>query len=64
MSHAKEITAALANVPNDVAIPVLSDIIQRITDWLASGGDANAPYIRQQVEYAKKIGQRFGKEDK
>ncbi|MGE7113214.1 DUF6877 family protein [Lysinibacillus sp. NPDC047702] len=34
---------------------VLSDVKQRIGDWLASGGKETDPYIRQQVDYAKKV---------
>ncbi|AVK84022.1 hypothetical protein C3943_10770 [Lysinibacillus sp. B2A1] len=36
-------------------INVLSDVKQRIGDWLASGGKETDPYIRQQVAYAKKV---------
>ena len=31
------------------------DIEKRITDWLASGGKETDPYIKQQVEYAKRF---------
>lgn len=60
MNHAKEITEALAEVPNDIAIPVLSDISKRIADWLASGGRQDSEYIQRQVEYAKRIGEKYG----
>lgn len=36
-------------------ISVLSDVKQRIGDWLASGGKETDPYIKQQVAYAKKV---------
>lgn len=36
-------------------INVLSDVKQRIGDWLAGGGKETDPYIRQQVAYAKKV---------
>ena len=59
MKHAKEITEALAEVPNDIAIPVLSDISKRIADWLACGGRQDSDYIQCQVEYAKAIGKKY-----
>jgi hypothetical protein len=34
---------------------VLTDVNQRIGDWLASGGNDTDPYIKQQVAYAKKV---------
>lgn len=34
---------------------VLSDVRQRIHDWLVSGGHHTDPYIKQQVAYAKKV---------
>lgn len=33
--------------------PIVKDINSRITDWLASGGNANDAYIEQQLRYAK-----------
>ena len=60
MSYEKEIVKALENVPNDISLPVLMDINTRITDWLAGGGNPNDDYIKQQVRYAKNIGQKYG----
>lgn len=60
MDHAAEIVRALEHVPNHIALSVMIDIDKRISDWLASGGDANAPYIMQQVRYARRIGATFG----
>ncbi|WP_407372355.1 DUF6877 family protein [Carnobacterium sp.] len=59
-NYATEITEALSNVPSEIALIVLTDVDKRITDWLASGGDPNARYIQQQVNYAKAISTRFG----
>ncbi|WP_035053174.1 DUF6877 family protein [Carnobacterium pleistocenium] len=59
-NHATEISKALSNVPNEVALIALTDIDKRVSDWLASGGDPDAPYIQQQVNYAKRLSQRFG----
>lgn len=36
-------------------VEVLSDVKQRIHDWLVSGGHHTDPYIRQQVAYAQKV---------
>lgn len=59
-NHATEISKALSNVPNEVALIALTDIDKRVSDWLASGGAPDAPYIQQQVNYAKRLSQRFG----
>lgn len=32
---------------------IVEDINKRVGDWLASGGDEDAPYIKQQVRFAK-----------
>lgn len=60
INYATEITEALSDVPNEVALIALTDINQRISDWLASGGAPDAPYIQQQINYAKGISTRFG----
>ncbi|EMJ6444375.1 hypothetical protein AADZ13_005842 [Bacillus cereus] len=39
---------------------VLTDIKSRLTDWIASGGSWNDPYIKQQVRYAKRVAKRMG----
>lgn len=63
INHAEEISKALSNVPNEVALIALTDIDKRISDWLASGGAPDAPYIQQQVDYAKRISVIFRKEN-
>lgn len=62
MDYAGEITKALEHVPNHIALAVLEDIDKRISDWLASGGDPDAPYIIQQVNHAKRVGIVFGQQ--
>lgn len=34
---------------------VLKDIDKRITDWLATGGKEDDPYIEQQLRFAKRF---------
>ena len=36
-------------------IEVLQDIRIRVGDWMAGGGDADDPYIHQQLRYARKF---------
>lgn len=47
-------------IANHLPLVVLQDINQRIGDWLASGGNEDDLYIKQQLRFAK----RFVKEDK
>ncbi len=60
INHATEISKALSDVSNEVALIALTDINKRVSDWLASGSAPDAPYIQQQVNYAKRLSQRFG----
>ncbi|AJK90167.1 hypothetical protein PI85_05840 [Lysinibacillus sp. A1] len=45
----------LHQIACELPISVLSDVKQRIGDWLASGGKETDPYIKQQVAYAQKV---------
>ncbi|MGE6602272.1 DUF6877 family protein [Lysinibacillus fusiformis] len=45
----------LHQIAYELPLNVLSDVKQRIGDWLASGGKETDPYIRQQVAYAQKV---------
>lgn len=45
----------LHQIACELPLNVLSDVKQRIGDWLASGGKETDPYIKQQVAYAKKV---------
>lgn len=38
---------------------MLTDIKSRLTDWIASGGSWDDPYIKQQVRYAKRVAERM-----
>ncbi len=45
----------LHQIAYELPLNVLSDVKQRIGDWLAGGGKEIDPYIRQQVANAKKV---------
>ncbi|KOS61702.1 hypothetical protein FJQ98_02825 [Lysinibacillus agricola] len=45
----------LNQIACELPLSVLSDVKQRIGDWLASGGKETDPYIKQQVAYAQKV---------
>jgi hypothetical protein len=51
--HTMEPMRELNKIAHHLPIPVLQDIDKRITDWLASGGTENDPYIEQQLRFAK-----------
>ncbi|MGG3871392.1 DUF6877 family protein [Brevibacillus laterosporus] len=51
MSHMEQLLIIAPRLP----APVLEDIYRRITDWLASGGNEDDPYIEQQLRYAKRF---------
>lgn len=38
----------------------IRDIDKRITDWLATGGSKDDPYIKQQFRYAENLLRRTG----
>lgn len=60
-AYKQEIYETLLGVPDNIADKVISDIEQRITDWLASGGKHKDTYIRQQVKYAKNVAKHYKK---
>ncbi|WP_285397610.1 DUF6877 family protein [Lysinibacillus sp. fls2-241-R2A-57] len=45
----------LHQIACELPLNVLSDVKQRIGDWLASGGKETDPYIKRQVAYAQKV---------
>lgn len=62
MDFGKQIVDALEGVPNEIKLPALADISSRLTDWIFAGGKHDDPYIKQQVNYAKRIGEKYRKE--
>ena len=40
---------------NEMPLPVLKDIQQRLTDWASSGGKDDDPYVEQQLSYMKHV---------
>lgn len=45
----------LSGIAHQLPLPVLQDIDKRITDWIASGGRHDDPYIEQQLRFAKRF---------
>lgn len=45
----------LHHIADDLPKEVLTDVRQRIHDWLVSGGHHTDHYVRQQVAYAQKV---------
>ncbi|WP_153732729.1 DUF6877 family protein [Sporosarcina obsidiansis] len=44
---------------DDLPLPVVQDLHKRIADWLAGGGSYDAPYMFQQLRYAKNVAERM-----
>lgn len=42
-------------------IKVLQDVDKRISDWIASGGDPEGPYIEQQLRYMQNVEKKFSR---
>ncbi|MGU9539626.1 DUF6877 family protein [Clostridium tepidum] len=38
-----------------IPVEVIQDIDKRISDWLATGGKREDPYIKQQFRYAERV---------
>lgn len=43
----------IAEIAHRLPLVVLQDIDKRTTDWLASGGNVDDPYIEQQLRFAR-----------
>lgn len=37
----------------NLPVEIIKDIEKRVTDWLATGGNEDDPYVRQQLKYAE-----------
>lgn len=37
---------------------VFADIVNRLTDWFSAGGKETDPYVKQQLDYAKRTLER------
>lgn len=55
MSPEERILQATSNLPREIALKVLMDVNQRISDWRASGGFDEDAYIDQQIKYAENV---------
>ena len=45
----------LSKITHLLPTVALQDIEKRITDWIASGGDIEDDYIKQQCKYAERL---------
>lgn len=45
----------IAKIAHQLPLVVLQDINKRITDWMASGGKDDDPYIEQQLRFAQNV---------
>lgn len=45
----------ISELADKIPVVALEDINNRISDWLASGGEETDPYIHQQLRYAENI---------
>lgn len=55
MSPEERILQATSSLPREIALKVLMDVNQRISDWRASGGSDEDAYIDQQIRYAENV---------
>lgn len=37
----------------NLPVEIIKDIDKRVTDWLATGGNEDDPYVRRQFKYAE-----------
>lgn len=55
MSPEERILQATSNLPREIALKVLMDVNQRISDWRTSGGSDEDAYIDQQIRYVENV---------
>ena len=46
---------------DQLPLPVVQDLHQRIADWLSSGGNYDDEYMFQQLQYAQNVARRMEK---
>lgn len=56
MSLSEEVAELASQVP----AVILKDVEKRISDWLASGGPPEAPYIQNQIHFMKNYIRLYG----
>ncbi|KMQ28791.1 hypothetical protein TU53_23065 [Bacillus cereus] len=59
MKEKSENMDELNKIAHLLPFEVLTDIKSRLTDWIASGGSWDDPYIKQQFRYAKRVAERM-----
>lgn len=59
MTIQERISEAASHIPGNIALVVLTDVEKRISDWKASGGKDEDPYMEQQVRYVENVADVF-----
>ncbi|WP_242266107.1 MULTISPECIES: DUF6877 family protein [unclassified Bacillus cereus group] len=53
----------IAELAPQVPVVVLEDVMNRITDWIVSGGKEDDPYIEQQLKFVERVAARSKEHD-
>lgn len=59
MTIQERISEAASHIPVNIALVVLTDVDKRISDWKASGGKDDDPYMEQQARYVENVAHVF-----
>lgn len=59
MTIQERISEAASHIPGNIALVVLTDVDKRISDWKASGGKDDDPYMEQQARYVENVADVF-----
>ncbi|PFM90955.1 hypothetical protein COJ61_16430 [Bacillus thuringiensis] len=59
MNYIDRITEFATQVP----AVVLEDVMNRIKDWIVSGGEEDDPYIEQQLRFVERVAARSKEHD-
>lgn len=59
MTIQERISESASHIPGNIALVVLTDVDKRISDWKASGGKDDDPYMEQQARYVENVADIF-----
>ena len=59
MTIQERISEAASHISGNIALVVLTDVDKRISDWKASGGKDDDPYMEQQAIYVENVADVF-----